>query len=406
MKLKGRYIFLIVILFTSLSYSYKRLPLRTSASRLNLIEPNIFDPAITNIIIPNLIQIIPSGFGIFAPLLSTDSAFLGFFRILDVAQSSLLPGQTRTFLSTFPVIARMGLGFLTIDVLPAVADVLLLRIIWSKVIAVRPESKDIDISTLPTYYDVDKIGLFYNSKPRLVLARATEILILAKDFLFGLFQDYQSDALKTNQPIRAIQFTELITTLGPTFIKVGQALSIRPDLASPAYLEELVKLQDQVPPFSSKIALQIVEKELSPVKLEDIFENLSDFNKPVAAASLGQVYKAHLKGSGVAVAVKVQRPDMMLAVTLDLYIVRNLFVLGQMIPKIAEECKGLVSVVDNWAGRFQDELGYFIISLICNICSFLIFVWLFFIIYIGYVSYVEDRLTPLVCYSCLSKQHH
>jgi hypothetical protein len=167
-----------------------------------------------------VIQNIPSSLGIFAPLLSTDSAFLGWFRMLDAAQFSFLPEQTRNFLSTMPVIARVGFGFLAIDVLPAVADVLLLRIIWSKLIAVRPLSKDIDISNLPNYYDVEKIGLFYNSKPRLVLARATEILILAKDFLFGLFQDYQADALKTNQPIRAIQFTELITTLGPTFIKV------------------------------------------------------------------------------------------------------------------------------------------------------------------------------------------
>lgn len=244
----------------------RRLPSVTqSASRLRLFDPNVIDPAIANNVlaflgsanIPKIVIDIPN---IFAPLTSTDSSFLGIFSILDASRFFFLPGQTKDFLATFPVIVRVALGFLAIDVLPAVADVVLLRIIWSKMIAVRPPMKDIDITTLPKQYDVAKITAFYEKNPRLVIARATEIFILAKDFLFGLFQDYQSNQLKTNQPIRAIQFTELITTLGPTFIKVGQALSIRPDLASPAYLEELVKLQDQVPPFSSKLALKIIGK--------------------------------------------------------------------------------------------------------------------------------------------------
>ena len=244
----------------------RRLPSVTqSSSRLRLFDPNVIDPAIANNVlaflgsanIPKIVIDIPN---IFAPLTSTDSSFLGIFSILDASRFFFLPGQTKDFLATFPVIVRVALGFLAIDVLPAVADVVLLRIIWSKMIAVRPPMKDIDITTLPKQYDVAKITAFYEKNPRLVIARATEIFILAKDFLFGLFQDYQSNQLKTNQPIRAIQFTELITTLGPTFIKVGQALSIRPDLASPAYLEELVKLQDQVPPFSSKLALKIIGK--------------------------------------------------------------------------------------------------------------------------------------------------
>ena len=58
-----------------------------------------------------------------------------------------------------------------------------------------------------------------------------------------------------------------IAFLGPTFIKVGQALSIRPDLASPAYLEELVKLQDQVPPFSSVEALKIIGDSFSKLSV-------------------------------------------------------------------------------------------------------------------------------------------
>lgn len=358
------FVIVVALLLTSLTSAFKKHSqfrqdkLTVKITRLNLITPetsNIITnglPYLQSIPLPDAVS------NLIVPLLNSGESSLGWFSFFDAAKFSFLPSETKSFLLTLPVILRVGLGFVTLDVLPAIADVVLLRIIWAKFIAVRPAAKDIDISTLPKQYDVEGIALYYEKNPRLVLARATEIVILAKDFLFGLLSDFRKGELKPNQPIRAIQFTELITTLGPTFIKVGQALSIRPDLASPAYLEELVKLQDQVPPFSSKEALKIIERELKGKKPEELFETLTAFEKPVAAASLGQVYKARLASTGVAVAVKVQRPDMLLTVTLDLYIVRNFFQLCSAIPRISEECKGLVSVVDNWAGRFQDELDY------------------------------------------------
>jgi hypothetical protein len=240
----------------------------TSSSRLHLVDPDTANSIITSNI-PFLqgltLPVIPSidvskidSLKMLQPLLSSGESHLGWFGMFDSARFSFLPGETKTFLLSLPVIARIGLGFIALDVLPAIADVILLRVIWSKFIAVKQPLKDIDITTLPKIYDVEKIAEFYAKNPRLVLARTTEIIVLAKDFLFGLLSDYQKKAIQTNQPTRAIQFTELITTLGPTFIKVGQALSIRPDLASPAYLEELVKLQDQVPPFSSIEALKII----------------------------------------------------------------------------------------------------------------------------------------------------
>jgi hypothetical protein len=255
-------------------------------TKLNLVDPetsNIITssvlPYLQSLQLPNLPINLPTIIlpdivsNVVTPLLNSGESNLGFFAVLDSARFGFLPSETKAFLLTLPVILRVGLGFVTLDVLPAVADVLLLRIIWSKFIAVRPSSKDLDISTLPKQYDVEGIALFYQKNPRLVLARATEIVALAKDFLFGLLSDFQKGELKPNQPIRAIQFTELITTLGPTFIKVGQALSIRPDLASPAYLEELIKLQDQVPPFSSKEALKIIERELKGIH-EYIYMNI------------------------------------------------------------------------------------------------------------------------------------
>jgi len=96
----------------------------------------------------------------------------------------------------------------------------------------------------------------------------------------------------------------VLEELGPTFIKLGQLLSVRPDLVPVEYANELSKLQDSVKPFSYQEAKEIIESELHK-KLEDIFQYINEI--PVASASIGQVYKAKLK-SGELVAVKVQRP--------------------------------------------------------------------------------------------------
>ncbi|RJQ51489.1 MAG: AarF/ABC1/UbiB kinase family protein [Nitrospiraceae bacterium] len=93
--------------------------------------------------------------------------------------------------------------------------------------------------------------------------------------------------------------------LGPSFIKLAQLLSSRPDLITAEYADEFKKLQDKVPPFPSEKAVQIIESELK-VYLKDVF---SDFEEvPVAAASIAQVHYATLK-TGEKVVVKVQRPD-------------------------------------------------------------------------------------------------
>eukprot|EP00913_Durusdinium_trenchii_P032361 g30301.t1 len=106
----------------------------------------------------------------------------------------------------------------------------------------------------------------------------------------------------------AAKFNEIVTTLGPFFIKLGQALSIRPDLLSPRAMVELQKLCDKVPSYSTEIAMQTLEDELSDkfgkrVRKEDVFSEIT--SQPVAAASLGQVYRAVLREpAGAVVAVK------------------------------------------------------------------------------------------------------
>jgi len=108
--------------------------------------------------------------------------------------------------------------------------------------------------------------------------------------------------------------------LGPTFIKLGQVLSIRPDVLSPVVMEELSALQDDIATFSTEEARAIIEKELGK-SVDEVFSEFSA--EPVAAASLAQVYKAKLKDTGDEVAVKVQRPGALPTISRDLYVMRK-----------------------------------------------------------------------------------
>ncbi|MEN8264167.1 MAG: AarF/ABC1/UbiB kinase family protein [Nitrospirota bacterium] len=104
--------------------------------------------------------------------------------------------------------------------------------------------------------------------------------------------------------------------LGPSFIKLAQMLSSRPDLITPEYADEFKKLQDKVPPFSPEKARKIIESEIkSP--LDEIFSKFE--TAPVAAASIAQVHKATLK-SGEKVIIKVQRPDIRIIIETDISI--------------------------------------------------------------------------------------
>ncbi|HMA61845.1 MAG TPA: AarF/UbiB family protein, partial [bacterium] len=126
-----------------------------------------------------------------------------------------------------------------------------------------------------------------------------------------------SEIKRLSRPERIRQALE---ELGPTFVKLGQMLSIRPEILPPDYLKEMQKLQDQVPPFPEQEAQDILEDEFDrPV--EDVF---SKFQKePHAAASLAQVHRATLK-SGEEVIVKIQRPNIRSKINSDLDILKNL----------------------------------------------------------------------------------
>ncbi|MBW4665436.1 MAG: AarF/ABC1/UbiB kinase family protein [Chroococcus sp. CMT-3BRIN-NPC107] len=201
-------------------------------------------------------------------------------------------------------------------------------------------------------YDPEVIAAHYRQKPLEVLGRIFTVIFPTISFALGVWWDKKRGLSDRNEPKRAIQLKELLTKLGPAYIKIGQALSTRPDLVSPAYLDELTRLQDQIPPFGNEIAYQFIEEELGD-RPENIYAELSP--EPIAAASLGQVYKGKLK-TGETVAVKVQRPDLQETIAVDLYILRRMATWAN--KNIKRLRSDLVAILDEFGGRIFEEMDY------------------------------------------------
>jgi predicted unusual protein kinase regulating ubiquinone biosynthesis (AarF/ABC1/UbiB family) len=115
------------------------------------------------------------------------------------------------------------------------------------------------------------------------------------------------------------QLRSKLITLGPTFIKIGQTLATRADILPVEYIQELSKLQDEVPPFPAVQARAIVERETGS-EIPSIFSSFED--EPIAAASLGQVHRATLT-TGESVVVKVQRPNLEQSITFDIAVLQR-----------------------------------------------------------------------------------
>ncbi|MBW4630379.1 MAG: AarF/ABC1/UbiB kinase family protein [Iphinoe sp. HA4291-MV1] len=202
-------------------------------------------------------------------------------------------------------------------------------------------------------YDSKAIARYCRYRPWLVWARAIKIIWFFAVFIFSLKWDEWQNQEEQNKFKRAIQLRQLLTRLGPTFIKVGQALSTRPDLVRRDYLDELVKLQDQLPPFDNALAYKIIETELER-SIDEIFSELSP--SPVAAASLGQVYRGRLM-SGEEVAVKVQRPNLRPVLTLDLYLMR--WAASWLSPWLPLNLgHDLTMIVDEFGTKLFEEIDY------------------------------------------------
>ncbi len=140
--------------------------------------------------------------------------------------------------------------------------------------------------------------------PHLV-ARGTKIgVVFAKHGLRELFgrPDEEGVVGRTRQ---AKRLRTALEELGPTFCKLGQILSTRPDLLPPEFIQELATLQDNVPPLSEEQVVSVMEQELG-VPWEDVFETVDP--QPLAAGTIAQVHRASL-ATGARVVIKVQRPD-------------------------------------------------------------------------------------------------
>ncbi len=160
--------------------------------------------------------------------------------------------------------------------------------------------------------------------------------------------------LKKSQEIKPeVRLRRTLEKLGPTFIKFGQLLSVRPDLVPKEYSKELEKLQDKVPEFPFNEVKNIIEKEFG----KDINKIFLHFEKkPIASASISQVHKAILK-NGDKVAVKVQRPNVKQIMETDIEI---MFYFANLIEKYVEKIRKFkpVKIVNEFKDWTEKELDF------------------------------------------------
>jgi predicted unusual protein kinase regulating ubiquinone biosynthesis (AarF/ABC1/UbiB family) len=183
--------------------------------------------------------------------------------------------------------------------------------------------------------------------------RAVDLLIRAVRFL--VFRGGEGTTSKEERLERqAVWLKENLIALGPTFIKIGQSLGTRGDLLPLAYVKELATLQDQVPPFPTTDAYARIEAELGRT-LQQAFAEIDA--APIAAASLGQVYRARMH-TGEEVAVKVQRPNLAKIIALDISVLRSIVRLINRIFPQANENADWEGMLREFDETIHEEMDY------------------------------------------------
>ena len=204
---------------------------------------------------------------------------------------------------------------------------------------------------LPLTYQPELLADYFGKRPLAVLTRIGQIMGTSAGWLSGVAIRALKGELAPGSAAEVESVAELrsiIVSLGPFFIKLGQALSIRPDILSPQAMVELQQLCDKVPSFDSALAMQTIRDELGVKDVSEVYSEITA--EPVAAASLGQVYRARLKDGGDEVAVKVQRPFVLETVSLDLHLARSLGLLLRATP--LSDRIDVVELLDEFASRF------------------------------------------------------
>jgi aarF domain-containing kinase len=211
---------------------------------------------------------------------------------------------------------------------------------------------------LSRQYDPEVLESFFSNRQLLVWERLANITVrFALLYVRGFLHGGQAAAL--NPPSDVL--CDLLATLGPTFVKLGQTLSTREDIVGKDLARTLSDLQMAAPPFEDSIAHSVIKSELKS-ELEILYDVFTDTH--VAAASLGQVYRAKLRrssngteGDGTLfdVAVKVQRPDLLGSIALDVYVLR--LALG-LLRKAAKINSDIRSIADEVGRGLFAELDY------------------------------------------------
>ena len=228
--------------------------------------------------------------------------------------------------------------------------------------------------SLPTEYNIPAIQAYWRKRPKEVILRMIEVTLAFAPYLLKItiWEYLIRKKIRHHEGIQrkyAIQLRNILTNLGPCFIKFGQALSIRPDILPSTFLIELQKLCDNVPPFSTMDAIDVIEDELGKGSVRENFSDLHYETRPIAAASLGQVYKLRLKqkrsdkenriDNDRWVAVKVQRPDMIETILKDLFILRILAgVVENIITTFTNQQPYNVALLDTFAAASLQEINY------------------------------------------------
>jgi predicted unusual protein kinase regulating ubiquinone biosynthesis (AarF/ABC1/UbiB family) len=164
-----------------------------------------------------------------------------------------------------------------------------------------------------------------------------KFVLLVRRFVIG-----KGENKELNQEKQALWLKEKLIGLGPTFIKIGQSMGTRADLLPLPFVKELGTLVDSVPPFPNDVAFARIEHELG-LKIKDVY---AEFElQPVAAASLGQVYRARLH-TGEEVAVKVQRPNLEATIAGDMLILKKVANFAERFPQLSENA--------DWAGMLRE----------------------------------------------------
>ncbi len=201
------------------------------------------------------------------------------------------------------------------------------------VIIVNTISPDGDVQVIRPRTAI-RAGELPQTEPRLA-ARGTRIAaVMAKHGVKALFGRPGEDGA-TGRRAQALHLRSALEELGPTFAKLGQVLSTRPDLMPPEFIDELATLQDNVPPLTEEEVVRVMEQELG-VPWEDVFDTIDP--APLAAGTIAQVHRATLT-DGERVVVKVQRP------TAREEIEQDLALLELFAEKVADR-PGLKQVID------------------------------------------------------------